>query len=79
MAVEHKVIARLLLEDVEDMTAMEVSPDYARNEYKVKIDEHMRVLSEKARAAGLDYVFMNTAKPLDEGLRNFLAMRQRRM
>jgi uncharacterized protein (DUF58 family) len=69
----------VLLEDVEDMTAMEVSPDYARNEYKVKIDEHMRVLSEKARAAGLDYVFMNTAKPLDEGLRNFLAMRQRRM
>ncbi|MGA2715389.1 MAG: DUF58 domain-containing protein [Bryobacteraceae bacterium] len=69
----------VLLQDVEDDTAMEVSPDYARNEYKVKIDEHMRVLSEKARAAGLDYFFLNTAKPLDEGLRNFLAMRQRRM
>lgn len=69
----------VLLQDVEDDTAMEVSPDYARNEYKTKIDEHMRVLSEKSRAAGLDYVFMNTAKPLDEGLRNFLAIRQRRM
>jgi uncharacterized protein (DUF58 family) len=69
----------VLLQDVEDDSAMEVSPDYARNEYKVKIDEHMRVLSEKARAAGLDYCFMNTAKPLDEGLRNFLALRQRRM
>src|SRR5580692_8594934 len=69
----------VLLQDVEDDSAMEVSPDYARNEYKAKIDEHMRMLSEKARAAGLDYVFMNTAKPLDEGLRNFLAFRQRRM
>jgi uncharacterized protein (DUF58 family) len=69
----------VLLQDVEDDTAMEVSPDYARNEYKVKIDEHRRLLSEKARAAGLDYFFLNTAKPLDEGLRNFLALRQRRM
>jgi uncharacterized protein (DUF58 family) len=69
----------VLLQDVEDETAMEVSPDYARNEYKAKIDEHRRMLSEKARAAGLDYVFMNTAKPLDEGLRNYLAIRQRRM
>jgi uncharacterized protein (DUF58 family) len=69
----------VLLQDMEHDTAMEVSPDYARNEYKVKIDEHMHLLSEKARAAGLDYFFMNTAKPLDEGLRNFLAIRQRRM
>jgi uncharacterized protein (DUF58 family) len=69
----------VLLEDVEDQTAMEVSPDYARNEYRTKIDEHRRLLSEKARAAGLDYFFLNTAKPLDEGLRNFLALRQRRM
>jgi uncharacterized protein (DUF58 family) len=69
----------VLLQDVEDDTAMEVSPDYARNEYKAKIDEHRRLLSEKARAAGLDYFFLNTAKPLDEGLRNFLALRQRRM
>src|ERR1700704_1986547 len=35
----------VLLQDVEDDTAMEVSPDYARNEYKAKIDEHMRMLS----------------------------------
>jgi uncharacterized protein (DUF58 family) len=69
----------VLLQDVEEDTAMEVSPDYARNEYRARIDEHMRTLSEKARAAGLDYVFMNTAKPLDEGLRDYLAIRQRRM
>ncbi|MDP9055347.1 MAG: DUF58 domain-containing protein [Acidobacteriota bacterium] len=69
----------VLLRDIEDDSAIEVSPDYARNEYKAKIDDHMRSLSEKARAAGLDYLFMNTARPLDEGLRHFLAIRQRRM
>jgi uncharacterized protein (DUF58 family) len=79
MEVAPKFRDPVLLQDVEDATAMEVSPDYARTEYKAKIDEHMRVLSEKARASGLEYVFMNTAKPLDQGLRNFLAIRQRRM
>jgi uncharacterized protein (DUF58 family) len=69
----------VLLQDVEDETAMEVSPDYARNEYRTKIDEHLRSLSEKSKSAGIDYFFMNTSKPLDEGLRNFLAARQRRM
>lgn len=69
----------VLLQDIEDNNALEVSPDYARTEYKAKIDEHMRLLSEKSRAAGLEYVFMNTSKPLDQGLRNYLAIRQRRM
>jgi uncharacterized protein (DUF58 family) len=68
----------VLLQDVEDDSAMEVSPDYARNEYKVKIDQHMKALADKAAAAGLEYVFMNTSRPLDEGLRNYLAIRQRR-
>jgi uncharacterized protein (DUF58 family) len=69
----------VLLEDVEDLgNAMEVTPDYARNEYKTKIDQHMRVLSDKASAAGLEYVFMNTSRPLDEGLRSYLSLRQRR-
>jgi uncharacterized protein (DUF58 family) len=68
----------VLLLDVEDNDAMEVSPEYARTEYKEKIDRHIQQLSEKAAAAGLEYVFMNTAKPLDSALRNYLAIRQRR-
>jgi uncharacterized protein (DUF58 family) len=69
----------VLLQDVEDSAnAMEVSPDYARNEYKAKIDHHMTTLADKAASAGLEYVFMNTSRPLDEGLRNYLAVRQRR-
>jgi len=68
----------VLLLDVEDDTAMEVSPEYARNEYRTKIDSHIAALADKAAAAGLEYVFMDTSKPLDQGLRSYLAMRQRR-
>jgi uncharacterized protein (DUF58 family) len=68
----------VLLLDIEDNDAMEVSPEYARTEYKQKIDQHLQQLAEKASAAGLEYVFMNTSKPLDVALRNYLAIRQRR-
>src|SRR5271170_1230437 len=75
---EPKFKDPVLLLDVEDETAMEVSPDYARNEYRAKMDQHRRALADKAAAAGLEYVFMNTSRPLDQGLRNYLAIRQRR-
>jgi len=68
----------VLLLDVEDDTALEVSPEYARNEYRTKMDSHMAALADKAAAAGLEYVFMDTSKPLDQGLRNYLSIRQRR-
>jgi uncharacterized protein (DUF58 family) len=68
----------VLLLDIEDNDAMEVSPEYARTEYKQKIDQHLQQLAEKANAAGLEYIFMNTSKPLDVALRNYLAIRQRR-
>ncbi len=68
----------VLLLDVEDDTAMEVSPEYARHEYKAKMDQHRTMLADKAAAAGLEYVFMDTSKPLDNALRNYLAIRQRR-
>ena len=68
----------VLLLDAEDETAMEVSPEYARNEYRTKIKDHMAHLSDKAASAGLEYVFMDTSKPLDPALRNYLSIRQRR-
>jgi uncharacterized protein (DUF58 family) len=68
----------VLLQDIEDDTAMEVSPEYARNEYKTRINHHLSELADKAAASGLEYVFMDTSKPLDAALRNYLAIRQRR-
>ena len=68
----------VLLVDAEDASSMEISPEYARNEYRDKINNHCKQLADKAAAAGLDYVFLDTSKPLDQGLRTYLAIRQRR-
>jgi uncharacterized protein (DUF58 family) len=70
----------MLLVDMENPTAsLEVSPEYARHDYRQKIDAHIEALSSKARSAGMDYFLMNTARPLDEGLREYLFIRQGRM
>jgi uncharacterized protein (DUF58 family) len=68
-----------LLIDVETKDSVEVSPEYARHEYRHKMGAHMETLQTRARAAGLDYFLMNTGRPLDEGLREYLAVRQGRM
>ncbi len=67
-----------LLIDMETRSAMEVSPEYSRNEYRQKMKQHMKALESKARGAGLDYFLMNTSRPLDEGLREYLTLRQGR-
>ena len=69
----------VLLVDMEQThNSMEVSPEYARNEYKRKIDSHIEALSSKARGAGMDYFLMDTSRPLDEGLREYLSVRRGR-
>lgn len=69
----------LLLLDMETKDGLEVSPEYARTEYRQKIDAHIEGLRSRAKAAGLDYFLMNTERPLDEGLREYLSIRQGRM
>ena len=69
----------VLLVDMENAGhSLEVSPEYARHEYRAKIDAHIEALKHKARGAGLDYFLMNTSRPLDEGLREYLAVRKGR-
>jgi hypothetical protein len=36
-------------------------------------------LRDQAKGAGLDYFLMDTSRPLDEGLREYLSVRQGRM
>ena len=66
----------VLLEDLETGDAMEVSPEYAAHEYRDKIDAHLEDLKTRARAAGLDYFLIDTSRPLDEALREYLAVRK---
>jgi len=69
----------VLLVDMENAAnALEVSPEYARNDYRKKIDAHIESLSSKTRSAGMEYFLMNTGRPLDEGLREYLAVRKGR-
>jgi uncharacterized protein (DUF58 family) len=67
----------VLLYDLENSAeSLEVTPEYARNDYRRKMDAHLEALGSKARSAGLDYFLMNTQRPLDEGLREYLAIRK---
>jgi len=67
----------VLLVDMENEgAALEVSPEYAKNEYRRKIDSHIESLAAKTRGAGMDYFLMDTSRPLDEGLREYLAIRR---
>jgi uncharacterized protein (DUF58 family) len=69
----------VLLVDMENRAeALEVSPEYARHEYRRRIDAHIEALGSKTRGAGMDYFLMNTGRPLDEGLREYLAVRRGR-
>ena len=69
----------LVLIDMENRSELEVSPEYARTEYRQKIDSHIETLAAKTRGAGMDYCLMNTARPLDEGLHEYLRIRQGRL
>ena len=70
----------VLLVDMENRSdALEVSPEYANHEYKRKVNAHIEALGSKARGSGIDYFLMNTARPLDEGLREYLSIRQGRL
>ena len=64
--------------DLETRDSLEVSPEYAREEYVRKIDAHMEALRDGARGSGMDYHLLVTDRPLDGALREYLAIRQGR-
>jgi uncharacterized protein (DUF58 family) len=68
----------VILIDLETNESMEVTPDYARHEYRPKIEAHIEALRTKARGAGMDYHLLPTDRPLDDTLREYLAIRQGR-
>jgi len=68
-----------LLLDMETEDAMEVSPDYVNREYREKIDAHVEALRSEAKKAGVDYFLVETDRPLDAALREYLTLRQGRM
>jgi uncharacterized protein (DUF58 family) len=69
----------VLLVDMETEDAFEVSPEYARSEYPARIEEHLQNLRSESQKAGLEYFFLPTDRPLDSALREYFALRQRRI
>jgi len=67
-----------LLEDLETGVRLEVTADYARKEYREKMNAHLEALSTRARASGMDYYLLETNKPLDGALRQYLTIREGR-
>jgi uncharacterized protein (DUF58 family) len=73
--IRPKVRQPVLMEDLETGETIEVSPDYVNREYPAKIDAHMEELKSKAQGNGLDYFMIDTSRPLDAALREYLAIR----
>jgi uncharacterized protein (DUF58 family) len=69
----------VLLVDMESEDAMDVTPEYTQVEYPAKIDTHIDALRTSAKRAGLDYFLLDTSRPLDDALREYLVLRQGRM
>jgi len=65
-----------ILVDLETDERLEVTPEYAHDEYRKKMDAHIEALRDKTRAAGMDYYQLVTDRPLDGALREYLTIRQ---
>jgi uncharacterized protein (DUF58 family) len=65
-----------ILVDLETQQRLEVTPEYAKNEYRQKMDAHIADLGERTQAAGMDYYLLVTDRPLDGALREYLTIRQ---
>ncbi|HTV51622.1 MAG TPA: DUF58 domain-containing protein [Steroidobacteraceae bacterium] len=67
-----------VLVDLETQAQLDVSAEYARQEYPQRIAAHIEALRAGARAAGIGYRLLPTHEPLDGALREYLAVRQGR-
>ncbi len=67
-----------ILVDLETQERLEITPEYAKNEYRLRMDAHIADLRDRTRAAGMAYHLLVTNRPLDGALREYLTLRQRK-
>lgn len=67
-----------VLVDLETQARIEVTPEYAANEYTRRMARHVEALREGAQRAGMSYQLLVTDRPLDAALREYLTVRQGR-
>jgi uncharacterized protein (DUF58 family) len=73
------IVEQTTLMDLETNETVDVSPEYADNEYRSKLDAHLKQLRDRAHSAGMDYYPLVTDRPLDGALREYLSIRQGRL
>jgi uncharacterized protein (DUF58 family) len=73
--VRPKLNGQSLLVDMETKAELKVTPDYAKKEYREKIDAHLAELRDRTQAAGMGYFLLITDRPLDAALREYLTIR----
>ena len=64
-------------EDMETKKKLHVIPEYLRKQYLAILGEHMERIRKELSGLRIDYVLMDTSKPLDAGLFSYLAARQK--
>ena len=62
-------------EDLETKRKLHVIPEYLRTQYLSILSDHMERIRKELTSARVDYVLMDTSKPLDAGLFTYLAAR----
>ncbi len=76
---QPKLTIPTVLVDLETQARIEVSPEYALEEYGGRIARHIELLRATAQRAGLGYHLLPTDRPLDYALREYLTLRQGRL
>ncbi len=77
--IRPKLKEPVLLVDMETNDALEVSPEYAREEYSPRIDAHIDALKKKATASNIDYFLLRTDRPLDDAMLEYFLVRKGRL
>lgn len=68
----------VLLVDMETQESLEVTPEYGRDVYRSKMRSHIAELQDRTHSAGMGYHLLVSDRPLDDALREYLTLRQRR-
>jgi uncharacterized protein (DUF58 family) len=72
------ISSNVLLEDLETGEAIEVAPQFMRDEYPERMRKHIDSLARAAASIGAEHVLVDTSHSLYGALRNYLLFRQRR-
>ena len=62
-------------EDMETKRKLHVIPEYLRKQYLVILNQHMERIRKELSGARIDYCLLDTSKPLDSALFNYLGAR----